>query len=166
VRQLRQELEVNGRRNAAPAKAAGIDAFDLAAEVLREIEQVRGSTKPPIDLRLWRADERNARFRRADDQTQTAGAAPGQTFRSRSPGQPMNRQGANHPSLGRLPGARAGPRDPGHACRDSRLQRLTMISRGPRNDPARGEQDEYDETTAAAVLLRLGLARARGASPR
>jgi hypothetical protein len=40
LRRLREGLEVNGRLNTALARAAGIDAFDVPAELLREIEEV------------------------------------------------------------------------------------------------------------------------------
>lgn len=40
LQQLRAELEVNGRLNAALAQAAGIEARELPEELLREIEEV------------------------------------------------------------------------------------------------------------------------------
>lgn len=40
LQQLRTELEVNGKLNGALAQAAGIPAFNVPEDVLREIEEV------------------------------------------------------------------------------------------------------------------------------
>jgi hypothetical protein len=51
LRQLKSELELNARVNAAFVDAAGIDASKLPPEVLRELEQAAEATKaepPPL----------------------------------------------------------------------------------------------------------------------
>ena len=50
LQQLRAELEVNGKLNAALAQAAGIDAVNVPEDLLREIEEVmaRGRNAGPL----------------------------------------------------------------------------------------------------------------------
>jgi hypothetical protein len=70
LQQLRAELEVKGRLNAALAHAAGIDDFPVPAELLREIEEVEAQVRDiprlstadlPEDLRraLGLSDDRH-----------------------------------------------------------------------------------------------------------
>ena len=55
LQQLRAELEINGRLNAALAQAAGIDAHNLPEDLLLEIEEVTAHVRnagplSPADL--------------------------------------------------------------------------------------------------------------------